>query len=88
MWGVATSAYQIEGAWNENGKGASIWDTFTHIPGKVANNQNGDVAIDHYHRWQEDLDLMRSPKCNPTVSPSPGPEHASRWTRTWSTLPA
>ena len=60
MWGVAASAYQIEGAWNEDGKGPSIWDTFSHIPGKVANNQNGDVAIDHYHRWQEDLDLMAS----------------------------
>jgi beta-glucosidase len=60
VWGVATSAYQIEGAWNEDGKDPSIWDTFSHIPGKVANNQNGDVAIDHYHRWPEDLGLMAS----------------------------
>jgi beta-glucosidase len=60
VWGVAASAYQIEGAWNEDGKGPSIWDTFSHIPGKVAKNQNGDVAIDHYHRWQTDLDLMAS----------------------------
>lgn len=58
LWGCATSAYQIEGAWNENGKGPSIWDTFSHVPGKVANNENGDVAIDHYHRYQEDVDLM------------------------------
>jgi beta-glucosidase len=58
VWGVAASAYQIEGAWNEDGKGLSIWDTFSHIPGKVVNNQSGDIAIDHYHRWQEDLDLM------------------------------
>ena len=57
---MAASAYQIEGAWNEDGKGPSIWDTFSHIPGKVVKNQNGDIAIDHYHRWQEDLDLMRS----------------------------
>lgn len=60
VWGVAASAYQIEGAWNEDGKGLSIWDTFSHIPGKVANNQNGDKAIDHYHLWSEDLDLMAS----------------------------
>jgi beta-glucosidase len=60
VWGVAASAYQIEGAWNEDGKGPSIWDTFSHIPGKVANNQNGDIAIDHYRRWQDDLDLMSS----------------------------
>ena len=60
VWGVAASAYQIEGAWKEDGKGESIWDTFSHIPGKVANNQNGDIAIDHYHRWQSDLDLMAS----------------------------
>lgn len=57
IWGVAASAYQIEGAWNEDGKGPSIWDTFSHIPGKVVDNQNGDIAIDHYHRWQEDLEF-------------------------------
>ncbi len=58
VWGVATSAYQIEGAWNEDGRGPSIWDTFSHTPGKVFNNQNGDVAADHYHRWQQDVELM------------------------------
>ena len=58
IWGVATSAYQIEGAWNEDGRGASIWDTFSHTPGKVRNNENGDVAADHYHRWKEDIALM------------------------------
>ena len=60
VWGVAASAYQIEGAWKDDGKGASIWDTFSHTPGKVAKNQNGDIAIDHFHRWQSDLDLMAS----------------------------
>jgi beta-glucosidase len=58
IWGVATSAYQIEGAWNEDGRGASIWDTFSHTPGKVRNNENGDVAADHYHCWKEDIALM------------------------------
>ena len=58
IWGVAASAYQIEGAWNEDGRGMSIWDTFSHLPGKVLNNENGDVAADHYHRWKEDVALM------------------------------
>lgn len=58
IWGVAASAYQIEGAWNEDGRGISIWDTFSHLPGKVVNNENGDVAADHYHRWKEDAALM------------------------------
>src|SRR5215510_9602798 len=58
-WGVATSSYQIEGAWNEDGKGPSIWDTFAHAPGHIKNNENGDVANDHYHRYQEDVALMK-----------------------------
>jgi len=58
IWGTATSAYQIEGAYNEDGRGVSIWDTFCRRPGKVRNGENGDVAADHYHRWPEDLDLM------------------------------
>lgn len=58
QWGVAASAHQIEGAWNEDGKGPSIWDTFNHIPGKIANGDTGDVSIDHYHRYKEDLALM------------------------------
>jgi beta-glucosidase len=57
--GTATSSYQIEGAWNEDGKGPSIWDTFAHTPGKIANGDNGDVANDHYHRYKEDVKLMK-----------------------------
>ena len=57
-WGAATASYQIEGAWNEDGKGESIWDRFSHTPGKVVNGDTGDVACDHYHRWQEDIELM------------------------------
>jgi beta-glucosidase len=59
VWGAATAAYQIEGAWNENGKGESIWDRFSHTPGKVENGDTGDVACDHYHRWPEDVALMQ-----------------------------
>jgi len=58
IWGAATSAYQIEGAWNEDGKGPSIWDTFCRIPGKIKDGDTGDVAADHYHRWEEDVGIM------------------------------
>jgi beta-glucosidase len=58
-WGAATAAYQIEGAWNADGKGESIWDRFSHTPGKITNGDTGDVACDHYHHWVEDIALMR-----------------------------
>jgi beta-glucosidase len=58
VWGAATSAYQIEGASLEDGKGASIWDTFCREPGRVAGGATGDVAIDHYHRHQDDIALL------------------------------
>ncbi|MFP4898247.1 glycoside hydrolase family 1 protein, partial [Paraburkholderia sp. BR14261] len=58
VWGVATSSYQIEGAAREDGRGESIWDTFCRVPGKVVKGESGDVACDHYHRLEEDLDLM------------------------------
>ncbi len=58
QWGVATSAYQIEGAVTEDGRGASIWDTFCERPGAIRDGQTGEVATDHYHRWQQDVALM------------------------------
>lgn len=59
-WGVATAAYQIEGAAREDGRGPSIWDTFSHFPGNTVKGDTGDVACDHYHRWREDVDLIAS----------------------------
>jgi len=60
LWGAATASYQIEGAWDEEGKGESIWDRFSHTPGKIEDKSTGDVACDHYHRYREDIGLMRS----------------------------
>ena len=64
FWGTATAAYQIEGAWNQDGKGESIWDHFAHMPGKIHNGDTGDVACDSYHRWREDIALLRSMNLN------------------------
>ena len=58
VWGVATSSFQIEGAALEDGKGPSIWDTFCRVPGAIADQSDGDIACDHYHRWAQDLDLV------------------------------
>jgi beta-glucosidase len=58
LWGVATSAYQIEGAVGADGRGRSIWDTFTHRPGTILHGDTGDIAADHYHHLEEDLDLL------------------------------
>jgi beta-glucosidase len=58
LWGVSTAAYQIEGAVAEDGRGPSVWDTFSHTPGRVRDGDTGDVACDHYHRWPEDLALL------------------------------
>ena len=85
VWGVATSAYQVEGAAAEDGRGPSIWDTFGREPGRVAGGDTGDLACDHYHRWREDLDLLTDlgvtayrysiawPRVQPTGSGRPEP---------------
>ncbi len=59
VWGVATSSYQIEGAVDVDGRGPSIWDTFSHTPGRTVNGETGDVAVEHYTRYREDVALMR-----------------------------
>ena len=58
VWGAATSAYQVEGAWQEDGKGESIWDRFSHQPGNIVDGSTGDVACDQYHRYPEDIALL------------------------------
>jgi beta-glucosidase len=86
LWGSATASYQVEGATSEDGRGPSIWDTFSHTPGKVVENATGDVADDHYHRYKEDVQLMKSlgvktyrfsiawPRVFPSGSGSPNPK--------------
>src|SRR5579859_6284232 len=59
LWGAATAAYQVEGAVKEDGRGESIWDRFAHTPGKTKNGDTGDVACDTYHRYREDIALMK-----------------------------
>ena len=58
-WGTATASYQVEGAWKEDGKGESIWDRFSHTPGTIMNGDTGDVACDQYHRYKDDIALMK-----------------------------
>lgn len=59
-WGAATASYQIEGAWNEDGKGESIWDRFAHTPGRIRTGDTGDRACDSYHRLEQDVALLRA----------------------------
>ena len=80
VWGSATASYQIEGAATKDGRVPSIWDTFSHVPGAVANADTGDVACDHYHRYPQDVALMkrlglgayRLSTAWPRVLPEPG----------------
>jgi beta-glucosidase len=93
VFGSATASYQIEGAVNEGGRGPSIWDTFSHTPGKVHNGDTGDQADDHYHRLDDDLDLMKSlnlqayrfsiswPRIQPTGRGPANPEGIAFYTR-------
>src|SRR5262249_11153135 len=60
VWGCASASYQVEGAIAEDGRGPTIWDTFSHTPGKVANGDTGDVACDSYHRYGEDAQLLKN----------------------------
>jgi len=62
-WGAATAAYQVEGAWNEDGKAESIWDRFVRVPGNIKNGDTGDVACDSYHRYRDDVELLRRLNC-------------------------
>jgi beta-glucosidase/6-phospho-beta-glucosidase/beta-galactosidase len=85
-WGCTTASYQIEGAWLEGGKGFSIWDAFSHTPGKILHGHTGDVTCDHYHRFKEDVALMAEmglpayrfsfswPRIQPTGYGKPNPE--------------
>jgi hypothetical protein len=94
-WGTATAAYQIEGAWNEDGKGPSIWDTFMHTD-KFKDAINGDVAVDHYHRYKEDVALMKSiganayrfsiawPRIFPTAPDSRTPRVSTSTAASWT----
>jgi beta-glucosidase len=59
IWGTATAAYQVEGAYNIDGRGTSIWDTFSKTPGKIVENHNGDVACDQYHLYKDDVKIMK-----------------------------
>jgi len=59
LWGAATASYQVEGGMAEGGRSPSIWDTYSHTPGRVLNGDTGDVAVDHFHRWPDDLDILR-----------------------------
>jgi beta-glucosidase len=75
VWGASTSAYQIEGAAKQDGRGPSIWDVYSHAPGNVKNGDTGDVACDHYHRWREDVDLLAA-----------GGFNAYRFSTSWSRI--
>ena len=93
FWGAGTSAYQVEGAWNEDGKGESIWDRFTHHPGKVKGAATGDVACDSYHRAAEDVALVKAmnlnsyrfsvswPRIQPTGKGPPNPKGLDYYSR-------
>src|SRR5215472_6508849 len=93
LWGAATASYQVEGAWNEDGKGESIWDRFTHTPGKVRGGVNGDVACDQYHLYSQDIALAKTlnlrsyrfsiswPRIQPTGTGAPNMKGVDQYSR-------
>jgi beta-glucosidase len=93
LWGTATASYQIEGAADEDGKGKSIWDTYSHTPGKIKDGSTGDVACDHYHRYRDDVKLMAAlgarayrfsiswPRVFPTGKGEPNPKGLDFYSR-------
>jgi beta-glucosidase len=98
LWGSATASYQVEGAVNEEGRGPSIWDTFSHTPGKTHNGDTGDVADDHFHLYKEDVQLMKAlglkcyrfsiawPRVFPTGSGMPNPKGLDFYNRMLDSL--
>ena len=98
LWGTATSAFQVEGAWNEDGKGESNWDRFVHTPGKVRGAATADVACDHFHRYKEDLALVKAmnlksyrfsiawPRIQPTGTGAPNPKGLDFYSRMVDTV--
>lgn len=98
IWGAATSSYQIEGGWLEGGKGLSVWDVFSHTPGKTAGAATGDVACDHYHRFEEDVACMAEiglqayrfsiawPRIQPAGYGTPNPEGLAFYSKLIDTL--
>ena len=98
LWGMATASYQVEGAWNEDGKGESIWDRFSHTTGKVKGEATGDVACDQYHRYPEDIAMMKRlngksyrfsiawPRIQPTGTGAPNGKGLDHYSRLVDTL--
>ena len=90
LWGMATAAFQVEGAWQEDDKGESIWDRFTHTPGKIKGAATADLACDHYHRYPEDIAILKQLNQKAIASRSPGHafsrrEPAHRTRKAWIT---
>lgn len=96
LWGIATAAFQVEGAWNEDGKGESNWDRFSHTQGKIRGAATADVACDDYHRYREDIAIVKQLNLKsyrfsiswPRIQPSgraPLTRGASIITRDWLT---
>ncbi len=98
LWGTATAAYQVEGAWNEDGKGESIWDRFSHTTGKIKGAATADVSCDQYHRYREDIALIRQmnlksyrfsiawPRIQPTGTGAPNQKGIDHYSRLVDTL--